>query len=696
MRILVVDAYNKTAKGRQESTSFKNLVASSFEQLKIHVHLQVKRSNDLGEFLYEEDTKYSDPMGVKKFDRLDMIFIGGNPTLMPWDKAIRQVNILLRMCYLTNKCLFASSFACHLLAHICCTGGEHVSVLNGENGRGSKLSTIADIKITKDFSRKDCFFDCETGDLYKFNPDSATWFPYCHSGLRQRAKYATHLPRKYMPKEPYGKHVQASVVPAFLYETKLTLRTAEIQHWAFRGLKLREFLVPRRNLFDIDEKASGTSRRKFFILADSDQSLVPQVIESGHMFGTQFPVTLKYPETAQIMQNYVKQKYNQMNAYEYLDVSSAFLLVGRHGQQGTDPPHPPAGTVPTEKMIFKDPRVSSNLNSKPRRPSSGKKSKSPWSNENRRCTPCSANSSGIINDTPPAPNPPYSTEAQQNKSAGILSHTTRRATPGTGRSSAQSSSPVAAAVDPSLIKPSAPVDRMEKIAMTCNARVFQSTQVKPGEVELDRVILASPNAPRNSSSVNQSQSQIIVERVDEVPSRALDKVINIGSHGGLSASKSIRSGSNVTKYDDLDSLCGKDESIRAPSRFESARITKAQRTARIVRVKVKKRRPFCAWDKTYKQLNVGEEAFGQRDVGTVTASGPYISDYKSQRLEYMRGKMKWVSPKMFQTYHGQANTLMTSTEGKIDHGKYKANTGMFRDPDNREKWMNPFKGWRNN
>ena len=106
MRILIVDAYNKTAKGRQESTSFKNLVASSFEQLKIHVHVEFKRSNDLGEFLYEEDTKYSDPMGVKKFDRLDMIFIGGNPTLMPWDKAIRQVNILLRMCYLTNKCLF--------------------------------------------------------------------------------------------------------------------------------------------------------------------------------------------------------------------------------------------------------------------------------------------------------------------------------------------------------------------------------------------------------------------------------------------------------------------------------------------------------------------------------------------------------------------------------------------------------------
>ena len=88
----------------------------------------------------------------------------------------------------------------------------------------------------------------------------------------------------------------------------------------------------------------GSARRKFFILADSDNSLVPQVIESGHMFGVQFQISEKYPETEQILLNYVKHKFNQMNAYEYLDISSAFLLVGVHGNPSGEsrPPPPPA------------------------------------------------------------------------------------------------------------------------------------------------------------------------------------------------------------------------------------------------------------------------------------------------------------------------------------------------------------------
>ena len=111
---------------------------------------------------------------------------------------------------------------------------------------------------------------------------------------------------------------------------------------------------------------------------------------------------------------------------------------------------------------------------------------------------------------------------------------------------------------------------------------------------------------------------------------------------------------------------------------------------------MKKKKPFCAWHKTYKKLNVGEQAFGKRDVGTVAASGPYISDYKSQRLEYLRSKAKWTSTKQFLLSFGKANSMMKPIEGKIDHGKYKKPSGTFRDPDDRTRWMNPYKGWRNN
>ena len=52
-----------------------------------------------------------------------------------------------------------------------------------------------------------------------------------HSGLRQRAKYATHLPRKYRAKRAIREICEgASVVPTLLHETKLTVRGTELQH----------------------------------------------------------------------------------------------------------------------------------------------------------------------------------------------------------------------------------------------------------------------------------------------------------------------------------------------------------------------------------------------------------------------------------------------------------------------------------
>ena len=55
-----------------------------------------------------------------------------------------------------------------------------------------------------------------------------------------------------------------------------------------------------------------------------------------------------------------------------------------------------------------------------------------------------------------------------------------------------------------------------------------------------------------------------------------DVSVNILGHIFEHSLSQIEEIQNVTKYDDLDSLCGKDESIRTPSRFESARIKKAR------------------------------------------------------------------------------------------------------------------------
>ncbi len=711
MRVLVVNAFGNSAKGRKEALIFKQFVQSTFDNLKLHIHMAFRKPNELGDYIYEEDSQFNNPTSVKLFDRLDFIFIGGHPTLTPWAPAASQIFTLVRMCYLTNKCLFASSFACHMLANICCTGGKRVKVINGgKDGKGTPLNQIMTTKVSKHIQRDHVFFDCISGDFYQFDTVMAQWTPLCHSGLRQRAKYATHLPRKYRAKEPYGKYVKASVVPTLLHETKLTIRGTELQHWAFEGIKQREFLVPRQNIFDIDEKASGSARRKFMILADSDQSLVPQVIESGHMFGVQFQISDKYPETARILYNYVKHKFNQMNAYEYLDVSSAFLLVGMQVHQpGESRPPPPAGTtIPEEEAHhFQDPRISLKRgmlsdgvsgknrlspNNSPRPPSSGSGRKQFSTRRFQANTPNtmrSVASSGILIDDPPGTPPPYVAPMKPVKSVGVLSYSSKAGsskTGMTGGTSRRSRSPVSHAVDPSMLKPQAPIDRMGKIAMTCNARKFMSLTVKPEDFHVDEEEVDNRNNGLTSNSARRSRgSNSRHSQIDD--GRKSQQSQYRGSRN------SYRSMEQEEEEDSGDEQ--QDSKLSLPSRF-FAKQNSPRNNAKVVRVSIKKKKPFCAWNKTYKKLNVGEEAFGKRDVGTVAASGPYISDYKAQRLEYLRGKTKWVAAEQFLRSFGKANSLMVPLKGKIDHGKYKKPSGTFRDPDNRTKWMNPYKGWRNN
>ena len=102
MRVLVVNAFGNSAKGRKEALIFKQFVQSTFDNLKLHIHMAFRKPNELGDYIYEEDSQFNNPTSVKLFDRLDFIFIGGHPTLTPWAPAASDRFCLVRMC-LFNK-----------------------------------------------------------------------------------------------------------------------------------------------------------------------------------------------------------------------------------------------------------------------------------------------------------------------------------------------------------------------------------------------------------------------------------------------------------------------------------------------------------------------------------------------------------------------------------------------------------------
>ena len=118
--------------------------------------------------------------------------------------------------------------------------------------------------------------------------------------------------------------------------------------------------------------------------------------------------------------------------------------------------------------------------------------------------------------------------------------------------------------------------------------------------------------------------------------------------------------------------------------------------SRVIHEVIEEPKPFSAWRNKYKELTKGDKAFGERPVSGVAASGPYISQYKFERLEYMKSKQKWVGEKQFRRHFGKASQTIGKRQGGgvVSGGNFNDPSDEFRDPDDRSKFMNPIRGWR--
>jgi len=46
------------------------------------------------------------------FNRIEAVFIAGDQNILPWDSSMEKISVLLRMCMIGKKFLFASGGAC--------------------------------------------------------------------------------------------------------------------------------------------------------------------------------------------------------------------------------------------------------------------------------------------------------------------------------------------------------------------------------------------------------------------------------------------------------------------------------------------------------------------------------------------------------------------------------------------------------
>ncbi len=140
------------------------------------------------------------------------------------------------------------------------------------------------------------------------------------SGGKYFLKPSVYRPKKGAVEELYPNSSEEHV--AFV-------KKVQLQHWALRGLP-QEFKVFARNRWDphpVNITNLAVVRENYRILVESERG--PQIIEHENALAIQFVVSPKYPESVQVLANFVRKRA--------LDI---FCTVCITSSQNSHPPRP--------------------------------------------------------------------------------------------------------------------------------------------------------------------------------------------------------------------------------------------------------------------------------------------------------------------------------------------------------------------
>ena len=323
MRALVVNA----GRTRKSFEDFCDIISTSTAAAGLDIELTARTSDTLDDMIYDPNLGYIDKACVPSFDKIDFVFVIGDGTQMPWSPSMRKLFVLVKMCFVCDKCLFGTAIVAHMIGYICSTGAEWIRVLNGR-GRGGPLADIGQHPPGGDVSvleERDRFLDQHTGDLYKFDRNLHSWMPYAKTGIKWPKagnNDGVDMPIRYAPKDPV--HILSPrLQTARRTEMQCHIVNHFLQHPLFKGVGRQHFVVTSTSRRYLDESARKTCVQQFNVLVQGTYG--PMVIEYANQVGVQFDVCKDFPVSGKILLNYILYKYKEMQGAKtgYLESRNA-------------------------------------------------------------------------------------------------------------------------------------------------------------------------------------------------------------------------------------------------------------------------------------------------------------------------------------------------------------------------------------
>jgi len=307
MRVLIVDGFPPTSQGRQELEDFKVVIKSSLEEpyksFLDSVAFAVRDKSGLEDFLYDPTTEFTSRAAMGSFRALDLVFVGGDANLLPWQSSCRQLLILLKACIREHKPTFLCALGMQCLSHLCAVGCEKITVFNGR-GRGGALSTLHALPehVAMNLRSCDLFLDAATGDLFRKTNEFGDFSKYKNVGMSDPAQDQHPQAGKRPTYKAHQLDAASRLGPAAARRNECVAEVADsrlLQHFLLRGVP-REFLVPAMHLWQVHD----TPPSPLQMIAMSSRG--PQLVLLGPICGAQFVISRKYPETGKILSNWVE------------------------------------------------------------------------------------------------------------------------------------------------------------------------------------------------------------------------------------------------------------------------------------------------------------------------------------------------------------------------------------------------------
>eukprot|EP01038_Epipyxis_sp_PR26KG_P008612 gene8612-11641_t len=333
MQVLIVNGYDVDDHRSMELESyrlFKDLILKSFLDLNINLsgiirstlgqenHYIERRLDQLNDFTvcWEHDNLNDlSKSYCQNFDKIDMIFIGGDLSVLPWAPISTQLVTLLQMIAITKKPCFTTGFGAFLSLYSLATNGTRFHLLNEPHG--------GNIKTLPEFPRYSIgsgpfpggWYDNKTGDMYVYDQTNKYWKPSCNIGIHRimssspPIENVLHTTKKYARDDHLLSFDQTSDA-IDLHEEVIRIRNKFLNSPYLKGFHSNNFVLKLYPEYYLNHDGGLPTNEQIFVMADCDKGPVLLRKENMILFTPKIEEKVGYLTIFnKIIKNFIMESY---------------------------------------------------------------------------------------------------------------------------------------------------------------------------------------------------------------------------------------------------------------------------------------------------------------------------------------------------------------------------------------------------